>query len=416
MTRFDRRAEGMVSGSRKDQRLTTAEAAERLGVKPETLYAYVSRGTIERHRQPGGPSTFAERDVERLARTGRRTRAVPPLVFPSALTLIADGRYSYRGIDAAQASATRSFEEVAEWLWVGTWPESVAWPFDTNALDDVLAAQAAVRSGALPLDRLRIVASVAAAADDHRHGTDPTVVVPAARRLMRLLVHGLPRVDGRAARRVEPTRTMAEVLWTRLTTQRRSATRVAVLDTALGLMADHELASSTVAARAAAMVRADVYGVVGAGLNVVSGTRHGGASLRLEALLHDVVRTGSLRPVTAALEQPGTVGGFGHPLYVDGDPRAPVLLDRLGELDAPDDRTTLVRDTIALLVEQTGRAPNVDAALAAVSVTADMVPGAAEAVFAVARCAGWIAHAMEQYDSPTFMRTRVDYTGPPPER
>jgi citrate synthase len=34
--------------------LTAAEAAERLGVKPATLYAYVSRGVLARRRAPEG--------------------------------------------------------------------------------------------------------------------------------------------------------------------------------------------------------------------------------------------------------------------------------------------------------------------------------------------------------------------------
>ncbi len=46
------------------------------------------------------------------------------------------------------------------------------------------------------------------------------------------------------------------------------------------------------------------------------------------------------------------------------------------------------------------------------SFCADMAPGSGEAVFAIARTAGWIAHALEQYDQPTFMRARVDYIGP----
>ncbi len=103
------------------ERLTTAEAADRLGVKPETLYAYVSRGLVERHRTPGGVSTFDARDVERLARAGRRTKRLPPIVFPSSLTSIADGRLSYRGVDGVEAARTHRFEEVAEWLWTGTW-------------------------------------------------------------------------------------------------------------------------------------------------------------------------------------------------------------------------------------------------------------------------------------------------------
>ncbi len=58
--------------------------------------------------------------------------------------------------------------------------------------------------------------------------------------------------------------------------------------------------------------------------------------------------------------------------------------------------------------------PTVDVALAALTFCADMPPGSGEAVFALARSAGWIAHALEQYEQPTFMRARVDYTGPRP--
>ncbi|CAN5732909.1 citrate synthase [soil metagenome] len=395
-------------------RLTTAEAADRLGVKPETLYAYVSRGLIERQRDPGGPSTFAARDVERLVRSGRRSRSLPPLVFPSALTLIADGRYSYRGVDAVEAARDHRFEEVAEWLWTGTWPEEVRWPFDSAALDDVLAAQRAADVECLPLDRLRVIAALAAAADPDRHHTEPDAVVATARRLLRLMVHGLHRADRRAARRAEPARSVAEVLWTRLTTVPRTPARIAVLDAALVLMTDHELATSTLAVRAAAMVRADTYEVVGAGLNVCGGLRHGGASLGVEALIHEASQSGVDRTLAAHLDRGARVPGFGHQLYPDGDPRAPALLDRLDELDAPPRQVAIIRAVIAGVVERTGLHPNVDAGLAALSVAAQMGPGAGEAIFAVARTAGWVAHALEQYDSPTFMRTRVDYVGPPP--
>ncbi|WCO66992.1 citrate/2-methylcitrate synthase [Iamia majanohamensis] len=395
-----------------DLRLTTAEAADRLGVKPETLYAYVSRGLIERRRTPGGPSTFAARDVERLVRAGRRTRSLPPLVFPSSLTLIADGRYAYRGVDAVAASRAHRFEEVAEWLWRGSWPDEVRWPFDAAALDDVLAAQAAASVECLPLDRYRIIAAVAAAADPVRHRTEPDVVVPAARRLLRLLVHGLPRADGREARRVEPARSMAEVLWTRLTTTPRTPARVGLLDAALVLLADHELPSSTLAVRTAAMVRADVYEVVGTGLSVCGGLRHGGASLGVEALLHEAARVGPERALADRLDRGDRIPGFGHPLYPDGDPRAPVLLDGLDALDLPAERVSVVRAVVDGTTARTGLAPNVDAALAALSYAAAMAPGAGEATFALARTAGWVAHALEQYETPTFMRTRVDYVGP----
>ena len=383
-------------------RLTTAEAAARLGVKPETLYAYVSRGLIERHHTPGGVSTFAQRDVERLARAGRRTKALPPLVFPSGLTSITDGRCRYRGVDAVQAAIDHRFEEVAEWLWLGRWPDETSWPFDGDALDRVLAAQAPLPPRCLPLARFRVIAAVAGASDD---GHDD--VIDQARRLLRLLVHGLPRADGREARRAEPARRIAEVLWTRLSRLPRTPERLDIVDRALGLLADHELASSTLAVRVAAMVRADIYEAVGAGLNVIGGSRHGGASLALEALFRDAARYGTATAI-ASREMPG---GFGHALYPQGDPRATVLLDRLPGLDPPGDRLATVTDVLAALAARGAEPPNVDAALAAISFCADMPAGSGEAIFALARTAGWIAHALEQYEQPTFMRARVDYTG-----
>ncbi|MFC6929668.1 citrate/2-methylcitrate synthase [Actinomadura yumaensis] len=57
-------------------------------------------------------------------------------------------------------------------------------------------------------------------------------------------------------------------------------------------------------------------------------------------------------------------------------------------------------------------APNVDAAPATLAAVAGMVPGAGEAVFAVARTAGWLAHALEEYERRSPLRPRAVYTGP----
>ncbi len=56
-------------------------------------------------------------------------------------------------------------------------------------------------------------------------------------------------------------------------------------------------------------------------------------------------------------------------------------------------------------------APNIDFALAALARVGDMIPGAGQAVFAVARTAGWLAHAIEEYARGTPIRPRGIYTG-----
>ena len=103
--------------------MTTEQAADRLGVKVETLYAYVSRGLLLSERVPGERrSRFRRADVERLAaRSGKGGRAgALEIVVETELTLLDPaGRLYYRGWDVEDAAGTASFEEVAGWLWTG---------------------------------------------------------------------------------------------------------------------------------------------------------------------------------------------------------------------------------------------------------------------------------------------------------
>src|ERR1700761_2380938 len=100
--------------------LTAVQAARRLGVKPATLYAYVSRGLLHRDKGADGRgSLFDPDEVEQLARRGRprRPAGVADITVESAITQLTGGRLRYRGLDALDLAATRSFEDVAELLW-----------------------------------------------------------------------------------------------------------------------------------------------------------------------------------------------------------------------------------------------------------------------------------------------------------
>ena len=411
------------------RRLSTAEAAARLGVKPATLYAYVSRGLLSRERSPDGrTSTFDPVEVDRLARPGRARRGRRPatdLVVPSALTAIDQGLPWYRGMAVTDLAATRTFEEVAEWLWTGQLPEppagpgGVPWRADEAALDAGRRAQAALPATALPLERIRVIAAALAAGDELRLELHPAAVTAAGRSLIAGLVDCLPRPGSPADRAAlaEPPApgagSIAARLWAGLSPLDPESGLVGVLDTALVLLADHELAASTVAARVAASVRADPYAVASAGLATVSGTLHGGASLGIEALLDEIDRPGRAATVVGArLRRGERLRGFGHRLYPDGDPRAGFLLTRLRATAAGSPRVQVVD---ALLEATTRRGlpePNVDLALAALAHVTRMTRGAGEAIFAIARTAGWIAHALEEYARNTPIRPRAVYTGP----
>jgi citrate synthase len=410
------------------RRLSTAEAAERLGVKPATLYAYVSRGLLGRERAADGrTSTFDPAELDRLARPGRPRRGRRPaaeLVVASALTAIDQGQPWYRGLAVSDLAATRGFEEVAEWLWTGRFPDRVPpWQAGASALDAGRRAQAALPPTALPLERIRVIAAAVAAGDELRLELHPAAVTAAGRALIAGLVDCLPRLApprrGRAAARQGPpppgATSIAARLWAGLSPADPEVGLVGAVDAALVLLADHELAASTVAARVAASVRADPYAVASAGLAAVSGTLHGGASLGIEDLLREIDRPDRAASVVGTrLRRGERLRGFGHRLYPAGDPRARVLLDRLRAAAAGSPRLEVVE---ALLETTTGRGlpePTVDLALAALAHVTAMTRGAGEAIFAIARTAGWIAHALEEYDRNTPIRPRAIYTGPSP--
>jgi len=105
------------------------------------------------------------------------------------------------------------------------------------------------------------------------------------------------------------------------------------------------------------------------------------------------------------------VPGLGHFVYQAGDPRAVLLLDLIRKAAPDSDRMAVAEAVLAEARRRALPAPNIEFALAALSAVAGMTPGAGEAVFAVARTAGWLAHALEEYARATPIRPRGVYTG-----
>jgi citrate synthase len=185
---------------------------------------------------------------------------------------------------------------------------------------------------------------------------------------------------------------------------------VGILDAALVLLSDHELATSTLAARVAASTRADPFSVVLAGLGAVAGKLHGKAARSVHELLAHAAATSPEVAVARALDEGGATLGFGHPVYRGTDPRAAHLLERLAPMLKRDARRCL--DDVQRIASGGRAMPNVDFALGALAFAMQMPLGATEAIFAIARAAGWIAHALEEYgEAPLRFRARAVYIG-----
>ena len=393
--------------------LTAAEAARRLGVKPATLYAYVSRGVLTRTRATDGrASLFSAAEVDRLARRGRprRPAGAADITVESAITEITGDSLRFRGLDATRLAVSRTFEEVAELLWTGEFQSArEPWRARPAALAAARAAQAALPAGTLPLERLQVIVPAMAATDSLRLQLDRPAVIAAGRNIIAGMVDCLP-----SEATADPGAPVAGRLWSRLCDRRPAPGLMRALSAALVLLADHELAASTLAARAAASVRADPYAVVGTGLGAMSGALHGGASLGAETLMAAASGPEDVPRVVAELLRRGEkVPGFGHFVYRGGDPRAILLLD-LVRRAAPKSGQLAVADAVFAEVRHKSLPePNIDFAIATLVRVAGMVRGAGEAIFAVARTAGWIAHALEAYSGPGPLRPRAVYTGRP---
>ena len=177
-----------------------ADAARRLGIKPASLYSYVSRGVLAKRTAPDGrTSQFDAAEVDQLARKGRPRRPAGKsgLIIGSALTEIRDGELRYRGLDAVRLAAQRSFEDVAELLWTGTMPAAPGppWRATAQAVAVAAAAQAALPEATLPLERLQVIVPALAATDPLRLELGQPAVVTAARSIIAGMTDCLPAVS-----------------------------------------------------------------------------------------------------------------------------------------------------------------------------------------------------------------------------
>ncbi|GAA2611349.1 citrate synthase family protein [Paractinoplanes durhamensis] len=398
--------------------LTTEQVADRLGVKPATVYAYVSRGMLPSRRNAEGKgSLFEKPDVDAFV-ASRRRPTTPGI--QTGITLIKDGSLFYRGRDACVLARTASYEAVATLLWTGDLEHAdlVPNPDLQNLAAQVIQPLPAV---ARTTDRLRVIVAAAAAADPLRFDTTPAAVVATGRTMLATMVavlrrartleevHGTPFVRLRDDQAARPEKGLAGMLWHRLSPDDADYD---LLNAALILLADHDLAASTLAARVAASTRAHPYAVVSAGLAALDGPLHGAASGLAYAMLADAINTDDpVGTITSRQRSGGAVPGFGHPLYPDGDPRATTLMEMIGE--GP------VKETAERMIDamrtRAGVHPNIDFTLAVLALTHGMPADAGETIFAVGRTAGWLAHALEEYeDRPSRFRPSGVYSGRSP--
>ncbi len=392
----------LINMTTREDWITAAEAVERLSIRPQSLYAYVSRGLVKAQPDPDEPrrSRYRASDIAELA--DRKARGRKPAdvaaaaiawgepVLASAITTIADGRLFYRGRDAVRLAESESLEGVARLLRGGH--------------GAALKQSEAARVAACETMRERAFAALAgrAGGDPPARGRAPLALAIEAASLLDLLADAIAGAQVGADGSGSPIHDRLARAWA-VDEQGSDLIRRTMV-----LLADHELNASTFAARVAASTGASLAAAALAGLSALSGPLHGGISARVENLAEEARRIGPRAAIEGRLARAGPAPGFGHPLYPNGDPRAAALL---GAFAPPSDLADL-KDAVELA---TGQRANVDFALVALAHRLALPADAPFALFAVARCAGWIAHALEQIAAGDIIRPRARYVGEPPE-
>ncbi len=396
--------------------LTAAEAAARLGVKRQTLYAYVSRGVLTRQLSlDGRTSLYDPLEIESLRSARKRTTSGEVnTVIASGITRVLESGHHYREVPAVDL-VRRPFEEVADHLW----DESGSWTLEDSVRKLVRQSQDVLPPDATPIDRFRISVTIASSTDRLRHDPSAQSHAQAGRRMLLAMVHGLPlRSDGGSDAMLSSSTLssstlssatlsgatlsssmLANDLWPRMTAEAGTDTQRACLNAALVLLADHGLAASTFAARVAASVRADPYSVVSAGLGPMAGPLHGGASSLVHRMFEEAGRDGAETVLGRRLAAHEKVPGVGHAVYKTLDRRELVLHDMIVEAWGDDHRLDTYQRLRTLIGERVNAPLNIDLALGAMTWLAGMGPEGGQCMF-VARTVGWVAHGSEEFSEP----------------
>ena len=389
--------------------LSADEAAARLGVRKATLYAYASRGLLTPLADPTHPkrSRYMAEDVDRLKDAARANRHQAsesvrtlyegrPLV-DTALTGWVGGQWVIRGEPLVPWSAHATLEQTAALLWQV--PEAVAFGGPPPQLSALWHQTAAELRRADPQSRAMALWSLAL---PHLAGNVGLTGDALAVALGQHLRVAFACYLGQSPSALPLHEQMAQA-WG------LPASRHAALRQTLVLCADTLLNLSSLSSRMIASVQGSLAACLLAGMNYGFIRLSGGEFEAVEALFDAVLASGDPAAVAAAYRARGEVlPGFNHPMLVQGDPRAAALVALATSLGSP------AQQWVAPMAQAHQLHPALDFGLVAVRRAVEGPRDAALTLVDAARCAGLLAHVLEQRQNVARMWVQARYVGPPP--
>lgn len=412
--------------------LTADEVVAALAISKATLYSYVSRGLVRSMETAGKHRNrlYLAEDVARLQQRKVQRRdptqaAATALhfgdpVLASAITLIADGDYYYRGARVLDLLQQYTFEQVAFLLWTGQLEREAGVRAAANRTTDAPLEEGAVRLALAqlrannPAAALQLILLAGGAADLGAYNQQAAQVAQTGCRMLDCMVHLLAWEAQQAGRIATPpaaTLSLAQRLQQCWLPDQPTAT--AVFDQVLILCADHEFNVSSFTARCVASAGATPYAAVVAALSALQGYKHGGMTDRVAAFL----RAATVDPqqtVIDYLRRGEALPGFGHRLYPQGDPRGRYLVNLAATIAPTAPIVPLVEQLLRAAARAGQEPPTLDLGLAVLAMALGLPAFAPFTLFALGRTAGWIGHIIEQYESGNLIRPRAHYQGVQP--
>ncbi|CAN7592612.1 citrate/2-methylcitrate synthase [Variovorax paradoxus] len=394
--------------------LSSTKAMALLGVRRQTLYAYVSRGLVRSVLLPGSRRRgYAKEDLLKLharavAKSGHGPVAASAMnwgspIVHTCITEVTPAGPVYRGHGGIElASAGVGFERVAELLWTGRLPpeSSLGGGRARSLIDDP----------PMPVDAMKLFPHMArallaasAVEEDQGEGTlanswmTSNVLLDAACQMMprHMLSASAPQADG---------------VVSRLFGFDASTPAGRLVNAALVLLADHELSPSTFAARVAASCGASLQDCLLSALSTASGDQIAGVYDRVHQFLNGTSSAEELMARFARKSVRGeAIAGFDHPLYPGGDPRATYLLAAISEIPRLSSHCASLLEFAETLHKKHGLHARQEYAVVAMCVALKLPPYVAKMLFVIGRSAGWIAHVYEQREAPLVLRPRAQY-------
>lgn len=415
---------GEHDGSGSGIYLSAREAIELLDIKPQTLYAYVTRGWVRAVGQPGSrQKRYLRDDIEKLrarsqARAGHGPTAAGALrwgepVIASSITEITPDGPRYRGILATDMVRREcAYEATANLLWSGVWDETASyWPRRLPGAAFEKSVNRYMRHAADGIIHSKFATIVQVLSEDQ--GGNPEILLGSSTVAGCQIIHTLAGAFGLLCRggfvAGDDAEPVAHIVLRALGREADDAVINAV-NAALVLAADHELALPTFAARAVASTGAPLNACVLTGLVSFDGPLTGIVGRGLEEFAMESRSQADLRrKIETACRQGRQLVGFNHPLYPTGDPRALQLMDLVKALPVMPAPAHALLETLEDVTRDGNLALGFPAGLLLLQMAFGLPPRTGGALFLLGRIAGLVAHVQEQRLAGFFMRPRAKY-------